>query len=459
MGRGAPDCSADAELRPKRGIAVTAADRLRAYVGARLQRRLFVWFALTVLATAAIAAGAVWLAVRVTNPDGPRGFERIRFEYHRRLIAAWHQPGERRRVAEQLHAEHGFDLELQTANGARLDTIGGPCSRGRRQFPLIRGDRVVGLVEVCVPSGPPPRFWWGLAVGMVALWAFCGLAARRLARPLVEVARVAEQIGSGQLDVAIQPVSRFAHSRDEVTVVGEVLQEMAQRISHQLRDQRELLAAVSHELRTPLGHLRLLLETHRQRTPSAERDAVFADRDAVFAGQVVRELRDMDELVGQLLANARLEFRQMQRQVVSLTQLCVQTLERMGLEPTLLDVEGGHLSVLGDPTLLQRALANMLDNAQKHGGGATAVRLRAPSGLVVVEVQDAGAGFADGQQAQAFQPFYSAGHRAESLGLGLHLVEKIVVAHGGRVFARNAQTTAPCGAIVGFELPLAAVTG
>jgi signal transduction histidine kinase len=68
------------------------------------------------------------------------------------------------------------------------------------------------------------------------------------------------------------------------------------------------------------------------------------------------------------------------------------------------------------------------------------------------EVEDRGPGFADGELERVFEPFYSRGHKGDSLGLGLALVRRIADAHGGAAFAGNTDA----GARVGFEIPRSA---
>jgi signal transduction histidine kinase len=94
-----------------------------------------------------------------------------------------------------------------------------------------------------------------------------------------------------------------------------------------------------------------------------------------------------------------------------------------------------------------RALANLLDNAQRHGHGVTLLRVAPGAGSVAFEVEDSGPGFAPGDEVKAFQPFYRS---ASSLGLGLSLVQRIARAHGGTAQARN---RAQGGAVVSLTLP------
>ena len=102
---------------------------------------------------------------------------------------------------------------------------------------------------------------------------------------------------------------------------------------------------------------------------------------------------------------------------------------------------------------MARALANLLDNARKHGGGLDAVGVHARDGAVTFAVSDRGRGFAPGEEERVFDRFTRGGNGGGhgALGLGLALVKRIAEAHGGRVEAAN---RAGGGARVTLELPL-----
>jgi two-component system, OmpR family, sensor kinase len=167
----------------------------------------------------------------------------------------------------------------------------------------------------------------------------------------------------------------------------------------------------------------------------------------------------VDSLVGQLLASSRLEFDTIERRGLDARALATSALERAGLDPALVRADLADTAIAGDPTLLARALANLIENAQTHGGGVTALVITTPpdsgSERLAFEVHDHGPGFADTEPARVFDPFYrgkpthaAAEHAA--LGLGLALVRRIARAHGGDAWARNRE--APGGACVGFSL-------
>jgi len=234
--------------------------------------------------------------------------------------------------------------------------------------------------------------------------------------------RLAEDLGEGKLDARAQ----LTHwHRGEERLVAESLNRMAERLQAQLAADRELLAAVSHELRTPLGHMRLIVETAQEGRLD---DAALRELD--------RELREMDALVGDVLASSRLGFAELAREHVDAADLARRALERCGCDPDLVLAAPG-LAVEGDPTLLARALANLVENALRHAGGPTRVRIEADGDLVRFAVEDGGPGFDDpalafeGSRVRARAPVHG------TLGLGLGLVRRIAVAHGGDAGAEN----------------------
>src|SRR6185369_14828163 len=123
--------------------------------------------------------------------------------------------------------------------------------------------------------------------------------------------------------------------------------------------------------------------------------------------------------------------------------------ERANVDPSVLRNDAPDLHIKGDPTLLDRALCNLLENAQKHGAGVESVQLSVLDGKLRVTVFDRGPGFPKESLERVFDAFYR-GDGSSSLGLGLSLVERIARAHGGRAWAENRPGG---GASVHFEIP------
>ena len=284
---------------------------------------------------------------------------------------------------------------------------------------------------------------------IMMLWGASGRIARRLTRPYVELARVAQEIGAGNLATRFS-LRRYGRS-GEAFLIGVAVNEMAERIEKQIKDQRELLAAVSHEVRTPLARIRMLAELARTETHGGK----FLV-DGKMLDDVDREVVEIDALVGELLASSRLDFAALTTSELDAAEVARLAVERQSLTPRL-ELPGEKATFTADPTLIQRALANLLHTAVIHAGGVDALVVTSTRDKVCFEVKDRGPGLPAGEEGKVFASFYrpdgAARATESSLGLGLALVRRIAVAHGGRAFAK-ARDDGP-GASVGIELPRA----
>jgi len=373
-----------------------------------LRKLLFIWFLVAILSTLATMGGVFHLLNRETYRDDA---DRIGRFASSRFALVWGDAAAREELAAAIERDLRVGVRLQDADGRRVRDWSWPCE-GHEHHLCVED---LGTADVCIPMKPfgePARVVPALLAALFVLMLLSGALARRLSRPLRRVAAVARRLGEGDLEARVEGV----HG-SEAAILGHTINTMAERISRQLGEQKELLAAVSHEMRTPLGHVRILLELARDE---------LLDEHAI--DELEREVDEMDRLVGELLARSRLDFEQVQTRPLDAADLARRALERQGLDLDLLDAPGRY-AFEGDPTLLQRALANLLDNARRHAGGVTALRVRRAGDALRFEVEDGGDGF----DASAFEPFVGNGSKGRhpSLGLGLALARRIAEAHGG----------------------------
>lgn len=410
---------------------------------APLHRRLFVWFGAAIACSAAVG-----FVVSFVVGGGPGEWRRT-WDGGRRVLAnrfaeVWDDAPRRSALAREISREMNLDVTVREVDGTLID-IAGNAECSRTEYGLIprRGGVQLGRVDVCFDSSPhrPISGLLGFAAAVCVLWLIAHKIARRLGRPILDLVHVTDAIGRGDYDVDIR-VRRDAPS--EIVHLNGAVREMASKIKQQLADQRELLASVSHELRSPLARIRLLLELLRD-------ERLVEERKLSLLTELEHEVVEIDDLVGGLLAQSRLDFSALSMRANDLVASTRRALSRASLtfEP---DVVGQPRPVTYDATLLARALCNLLDNAHKHGSGAIGLSLRFEEARVVVEVHDGGQGLGDSDAERIFDPFVgkpTGSH--DSLGLGLALVRRIARAHGGDAYAKNRDGG---GATIGFYLPV-----
>jgi len=298
-----------------------------------------------------------------------------------------------------------------------------------------------------IHNKPPTHVAAGIFLSLFILWTFSRFMARRIAHPFVTIEHTLRQIGAGDMRARIDVRARHMQM-GEMPALAHTINEMASRLAKQLSDQRALLATVSHEIRTPLARMRLLVEFARD-SPSDEKRQKQLD-------ELDKEIVGVDALVSELLAASRIDFGALQRTELIAYDVAKQALERVGPAGASLDDQSEGATFLGDPTLVARAVGNLLENAKRHAGGAVRLRIVERGPRIAFEVEDDGPGFSPGEESQIFEPFYRGKNGKptdDSVGLGLALVKRIAEAHGGRAYAQNRDgADGKRGARVGIEL-------
>ncbi|HEY6124689.1 MAG TPA: HAMP domain-containing sensor histidine kinase, partial [Steroidobacteraceae bacterium] len=222
------------------------------------------------------------------------------------------------------------------------------------------------------------------------------------------------QFGAGNLAARVK-----VEGRDEVAMLATSFNESAEHIEKLVRAHQMLLANCSHELRTPLARLRMGIER-------------LAGTDPNTNAELARNIAELDALIGEMLLSSRLDASSGVERTETVDLLALAAEEAAHFD---LQASGEALIVKADATLLRRLVRNLLENARVHAGGATDIRIEGDTQHARIVIEDAGQGVAYPDRDKIFEPFYRASTATHSsgAGLGLAIVRKIALAHGGTV--------------------------
>jgi heavy metal sensor kinase len=296
-----------------------------------------------------------------------------------------------------------------------------------------------------------------IPIFVVISW-FGGYAlARKVLKPVNQIARTARQITSARLN---ERLAR-SHSGDEFDMLADTLNDMIHRLEESFALLRQFAADAAHEIRTPLtivkGEAEIALRSKTQ-DPDAYR--------AVLASTI----RECDRMIGiitslLMLSQADTGAIRLGREPVRLDELLAEMAETFqvlaeeaGLSLTM--APAPEIVVHGDRTRLHELFANLLDNAVKYTPqGSVNVSCTVGPEEVRVAIADTGIGIAEGEQEKIFERFYRVDHSRSrdtgGSGLGLSIARWIAAAHGGRI---EVQSTVGVGSTFTAVLPLAKTT-
>ena len=301
-----------------------------------------------------------------------------------------------------------------------------------------RADALTNLRDLLVGGG----------IATLLLASLAGYAAVAAALRPVEAMRQRASEISGADERELLPVGR---ARDELSRLGETLNAMLGRIHEALERERRFLDDASHELRTPLALQRTELEMALRYSRDA-RELREAIASAIEEADRLIALSE-DLLVTARAAGGDAELRRSRVEVGALlAELRDRFAARAAADGRELAVSDGAVAVDADRERLERALANLVENALRHGDGEIALSARLTDGRVEIHVADRGPGFPPDFLTAAFDRGATASPdgRPPGAGLGLAIVARIARAHGGRAAAAN---RAGGGADVWIELP------
>jgi NtrC-family two-component system sensor histidine kinase KinB len=238
-------------------------------------------------------------------------------------------------------------------------------------------------------------------------------------------------------------------SAGKVTDVIEYTLDVTERKeAERLKD--EFLSMVTHEIRTPLHHIKgfatTLLQTDVVWDVETQRD---------FLGSISREADRLSDLVEKILDLSRLEARTLpvEREWNQVGDLIEGALQRRGSlladHPIELQLDAGLPALFVDGREFEVVLANLIENAAKYSGEGTPIGIRVAlqAGQAILSVSDQGIGIPVEHRERIFERFYrrpEAGRRPPGTGLGLAICQRIVTAHGGRIWVDSEPGQGAC---------------
>lgn len=329
-----------------------------------------------------------------------------------RMSDAGLRPAERSRLEEGLYA-------VRLADWGYYQTVLAPLDKDW----LVRLHSPPDPLDINVLS-------WGVTVligaamlGCLLLWVWPHW------RDLERLKETARRLGQGKMS---ERTHISAHSN--IGELAGVFDTMAGDLERHVNQQRELLNAVSHELRTPLTRLDFGLVLLFDEVPAASRKRLL---------ELVGHVRELDELVLELLSYSRLYNTDQARErvEVSLLELVDSVLGSFAEE---LDGRGIQWEVRAgndmprfvlDPRLTARAVQNLVRNAMRYCDKRLLLRLSLEEGACLLTVEDDGIGIPVEERERIFQPFYrldrSRDRSTGGFGLGLAISRRAIEGQGG----------------------------
>ena len=247
---------------------------------------------------------------------------------------------------------------------------------------------------------------------------------------------------------ALEQLLAAALERDALQ--AEVVETAALRRSDVIKT--ALLRSVSHDLRSPLTAILTTAE-------ALQSPAITTEERQELAEAVIEEAGRLSRLIDDLLDLSRLEAdaAEPHPEWCSVDEVVRAAIEDLALPPETFKVaiDADLPPVRADAAQLERAFANLLENAYRHSGGhPVSVRGRDVGGRILLRFVDRGPGVPEAQRERIFEPFYrsgtaATGHRGS--GLGLAIVRGFVEANGGKVWVESLPSQATSFVV---ELPL-----
>lgn len=222
------------------------------------------------------------------------------------------------------------------------------------------------------------------------------------------------------------------------------------------RERKNILSMFAHDIKNPVttagGYLSRLL---------SGKAGVVTDKQKSYLETIREELYKVSDLVADFLEFSRIEAKayipvprpfNIGKEMNGAIEAAKIEADKKGIS-ILLEVSGEIPPlILVDPAMIDRVIANLLDNAitYTNRGGAITAKLSEKDGEILVSITDTGRGIPEDKLPYIFDAFYRISRDAKGAGLGLFIAKTIVEAHGGRIWVKS---TPAIGSTFNFTLP------
>ncbi|MDR1110342.1 MAG: HAMP domain-containing histidine kinase [Deltaproteobacteria bacterium] len=297
------------------------------------------------------------------------------------------------------------------------------------------------------------------AIGLVCLSFFLSLwTARRISRPLSELRDKVVKIYQGDLALKLSE-----NGEEEVADVSKAINGLTENLSLHIEGMKQLMANMSHEMRSTVTNIGLSLEITEEAFESVlSMQPAIPERERILRNisQARLELEILENMVASGLLGGKLDLRHeiLEFDPLDFSSLCRQVIDRHsnraahGGISLSGQVEPG-LWIIGDEILLDRLLANILDNAIKYTSFGGQIELALVSGpdFLTISCLNTHPPLTDEQLKCLCLPYYRVEQgQIQGSGLGLYLARRITDLHGGKFTVENDQQ----GILFSIYLPL-----
>ncbi|MDO9104087.1 MAG: ATP-binding protein [Methylovulum sp.] len=298
------------------------------------------------------------------------------------------------------------------------------------------------------PPGPPPHESLHqefprspilpIIAGTVVSLLCSALLAWYFAKPIRYLRQAFEDLSQGRLHTTAAP--KMGTRRDELADLGQHFDRMAGQIRILVNAQQQLLHDVSHELRSPLARMQAAI------------GLAFQQPEKINSSlqRIERESQRMSDLIGELLTFSRLEVDDANQsdEIVDMDELLDEIVEDARFEASHKQVNivfsrPEQAMIKGRVELIYRAVENVLRNAVQHTASHSTVSVEAKADQLkhgyIISIADQGPGVGDTELSKIFKPFYRGAHKTkpDSIGLGLAIARRAIEIHNGKIHALN----------------------